>query len=131
MLPFWRLQKVTIFVQTVKTIYAKSLKFHWHGFHTTLFLTIHFYHALLQTENNDLELSTVGHIISGWRRKGTSNFTEIINNHGLKRGTACQTMSIMSIISNFSLKPSARFGKQFVSLDLCNVGSDYCKKLRS
>ena len=50
--------------------------------------------------NHAKELSTVGHEISEWHWKSNFDFTEIVNNYRLKRGTVCQ---IVSFISYFSL----------------------------
>ena len=41
-------------------------------------------------ENHATELSTVGDVISKRHRKSTFDFTEIVNNYRLKRGTLCQ-----------------------------------------
>ena len=38
-----------------------------------------------QTENYAMELSTVGNVISEWHRKGTFDFTEIVEDLRLKR----------------------------------------------
>ena len=50
--------------------------------------------------NHATELSTVGHVISEPHWKSTFDFTEIVNNYGLKRGTVCQ---IVRFIFQFSL----------------------------
>ena len=52
------------------------------------------------------ELLATGQIISEWPRKEAFNYTEIINNHGLKQGTECQ---IVRFITHFSLKSSIQF----------------------
>ena len=51
--------------------------------------------------NHATELSTVGHEISERHWKSTFDFTEIVNNCELKRGTVLQ---IVKFISHFSLK---------------------------
>ena len=58
---------------------------------------------LFQTYGNHAtELLTFGHKISKRHsRKGTFDFTEIINNVGLMQGTVCQ---IVRFISHFSLR---------------------------
>ena len=57
-------------------------------------------------ENHATEPSTVGHVISERHCKSTFDFTEIVNNYGLKRATVCQ---IVRFISQFSLKLSIQF----------------------
>ena len=51
--------------------------------------------------NHAMNSSTVGHVIPERQWKSTFNFTEIVHNYGLKRGTICQ---IVRFISHFSLK---------------------------
>ena len=38
------------------------------------------------------EPQTVGHVISEQHWKSTFDFSEIVNNYGLKRGTLCQIL---------------------------------------
>ena len=72
------------------------------------------------------ELSAVGHVISKLRSKSIFNFTEIVNNQGLRQGTACQ---MVRFIFHFSLKLHIQFlKKNFYSMILCRVGNDYYKK---
>ena len=73
------------------------------------------------------EPSTVGRVISERQRKSTFDFTEIVNNYGLKRGTVCQ---IVRFISQFSLKLYIQFWKYFHSMVLGSVGRGYCGKNR-
>ena len=42
------------------------------------------------------ELSTFGHVISEQHWKGTFDFTEIISNFGLNRGTECQIVRFIT-----------------------------------
>ena len=56
--------------------------------------------------NHYIEPPTVNHKISGQRCKSTFDFTEIVNNYWLKRGTVCQ---IVRFISQFSLKLNIQF----------------------
>ena len=51
--------------------------------------------------NHAMEPSTVGHVISELHWKSNFDFTEIVNNFGLKQGTVCQ---IVKFISQFSIK---------------------------
>ena len=51
--------------------------------------------------NHATELPTVGHVISERHWKSSFDFTEIVNNYGLKRGAACQ---IVRFVSQFPLK---------------------------
>ena len=46
--------------------------------------------------NHATELSTVGHVISEPHWKSTFDFTEIVNNYGLKRGTVRQIVRYIS-----------------------------------
>ena len=55
------------------------------------------------------------------------DFTEIVNNYGLKRGTICQ---IVGFISQFSLKLYIQFWKYFHSMVLGSVDRGYCGKNR-
>ena len=48
-------------------------------------------------EGNATELSTVGHVISERHWKGSFDFTEIVNNYGLKLGTLCQFVRFVSL----------------------------------
>ena len=73
------------------------------------------------------ELSTVGHVISEPHWKSIFNFTEIINNYGLKRGTACH---IVRFIFHFSPKLYIQYWKYFYSMILRSVGRNYSKKNR-
>ena len=52
------------------------------------------------------ELSAASHVICECCQNVTCNFTETVNNHGLKRGAVCQ---IVKSISNFSLKLYIQF----------------------
>ena len=56
--------------------------------------------------NHVKKLSTVGHIILERHWKSTLDFTEIVNNYGLKRGTVCQ---IVRFIYHSSLKLYIQF----------------------
>ena len=56
--------------------------------------------------NHAMEKSTVGHVISERHWESTFDFTEIVNNHGLKRGTVCQTVRF---VSQFSLQLFIQF----------------------
>ena len=78
-------------------------------------------------ENHATEPWTVGHVISERHWKSTFDLSEIVNNYGLKRGTAWQ---IPSFISQFSLKLYKQFWKYFHSLILGRLGRGYCKKNR-
>ena len=51
--------------------------------------------------NHGTKLLTDDHGNSEWNSKGTFDFTEIVNSHGLKQGKACP---ILIFISHFSLK---------------------------
>ena len=77
--------------------------------------------------NHATKPSTVGHVISERHWKSTFDFTEIVNNYGLKRGTVCQ---IVRFISQFSLKLYTQFWKYFHSMVLGSVGRGYCGKNR-
>ena len=77
--------------------------------------------------NHATETLTVGHVMSQRDWKSTFDFTEIVNNYGLKRGTVCQ---IVRFISQFSLKLYIQFGKYFHSVVLGCVGRGYCGKNR-
>ena len=57
--------------------------------------------------------------------KSSYNITEIVNNYGLKRETACQ---IVGIISQFSQKLYIQFWKYFHCRVLGSAGRGYCKK---
>ena len=46
-------------------------------------------------KNHAAELSTVSHVISERHRKSTFDFTEIVNNYGLKREKECQIVRFM------------------------------------
>ena len=80
-----------------------------------------------QIGNHATEPSTVGHVMSEQHRKSTFDFTEIVNNYGLKRGTICQ---IVRFISEFFLKLYMQFWKYFHSVVLGSVGRSYCGKNR-
>ena len=73
------------------------------------------------------KLWTVGHVISETHSRITFDFTEIVNNYGLKEGTVCQ---IVRFTSNFSLKLYVQYRKYFHSMVLGSVGGDYSKKIR-
>ena len=73
-----------------------------------------------------MKSSTVGHVISDRHWKSTVDFTEIVNNYGLKKETACQ---IVRFISQFSLELYTQFSKYFHSMVLGSVGRGYCKKI--
>ena len=77
--------------------------------------------------NHATEPSTVGHVISQQQWKSTFDFTEIVNNYGLKWGTVCQ---IVRFISQFSLEPYIQFWKYFHSMVLGNAARGYCGKNR-
>ena len=77
--------------------------------------------------NHAKELSIIDHVISEWHWKSTFDFNEIVNNDGLKRGTVCQ---IVRLISHFSLKLYIQYWKYFHSIVLGSVGRDYSKKKR-
>ena len=77
--------------------------------------------------NHATEPSIVGHVISERNWKSTFDFTEIVNNYGLKRGTVCQ---IVRFISQFPLKLYIQFWKYFHSVVLGSVGGGYCGKNR-
>ena len=62
--------------------------------------------------NHAMEPSVINHVISEQHWKSTFDFTKIVNNHGLKRGTVCQ---IVIFISQFSLKLYIKFWKYFHS----------------
>ena len=76
--------------------------------------------------NHATELSTVGHVISERHWKSTFDFTEIVNNYGLKRGTVLQ---IIKFISHFSLKLYKQYWKTSHSMVLGSVGRYYSKKI--
>ena len=62
----------------------------WNGLDmvfASIFLKTKMWMQLLikQTENYAMELSTVGNVISEWHRKGTFDFTEIVEDLRLKR----------------------------------------------
>ena len=57
--------------------------------------------------------------------KNTFDFTEIVNNYELKRGTGCQ---ILRFTSQFSLKLYIQFWKYLHCIVLGSQGRDYCKK---
>ena len=56
--------------------------------------------------NHATEPSKVGHVISELLWESTFDFTETVNNYGLKRGTECK---IVRFISQFSLKLYIQF----------------------
>ena len=58
--------------------------------------------------------------------KSTFDFSEIVNNYGLKRGTVWQ---ILRFISQFSLKLYIQFWKYFHSMILERLDKGYCKKI--
>ena len=62
--------------------------------------------SIVTNENHATEPSKVGHVISERHRKSTFDFTEIVNNYGLKQGTVCQ---IVRFISQFSLELYLQF----------------------
>ena len=64
--------------------------------------------------------------ISEQHWKSTFDFSEIVNNYGLKRGTVWQ---ILRFISQFSLKLYIQFWKYFDSMILGRLGKGYCKKI--
>ena len=70
---------------------------------------------------------TVGHVISEQHWKNTFDFTEIVNNYGLKRETI---WLIVRFISHFSLKLYIQFWKYIHSMILGRLGRRYCKKNR-
>ena len=53
-----------------------------------------------------MEAETDAHVISEWHWKSTFDFSEIVNNYRLKRGTVWQ---ILRFISQFSLKLYIQF----------------------
>ena len=77
-------------------------------------------------KNHAAELSTVSHVISERHRKSTFDFTEIVNNYGLKREKECQ---IVRFMFQFSLVLYIQFWKYFHSVVLRSVGRDYFKKI--
>ena len=78
-----------------------------------------------QNGNHATEPQTVGHVIPEWQRKSTFDFTESVNNYGLKRGRLWQ---IVRFLSQFSLKLNMQFWKYFYRLILGRLGRGYNKK---
>ena len=76
--------------------------------------------------NHATELSAVGHVISELEWKSTFDFTEIVNNCRLKRGTVCK---IVRFVSQFSLKLYTQFWKYFHSKVLGSVGREKMEKI--
>ena len=70
---------------------------------------------------------TIGHVILKRHWKSTFDFTEIVNNYGLKQETVCQ---IVRFISHVSLKLYIQYWKYFHSMVLGSVRRDYSKKNR-
>ena len=64
---------------------------------------------------------------NGRHLKSTFDFSEFVNNYGLKRGTVWK---ILRFISQFSLKLYIQFWKYFHSMILGRLGRGYCKKNR-
>ena len=77
-------------------------------------------------KNYAAELSTVSHVISERQWESTFDFTEIVNNYGLKRKTECQ---IVRFMFQFSLVIYIQFRKYFHSVVLRSVGRDYFKRI--
>ena len=77
--------------------------------------------------NHATEPSTVSHITSKQHWKSTFDFTEIVNNYGLKWGAVCQ---IVRFIFQFSQKQYIQFWKYFHSMVSGSVGRGYCGKNR-
>ena len=78
-----------------------------------------------QNGNHATEPQTVGQVISEWHRKSTFDFTESVNNYGLKRGRIWQ---IVRFLSQFSLKLNMQFWKYFYRLILGRLCRGYYKK---
>ena len=76
--------------------------------------------------NHAMELSTIGHVNSGWRWKSTFDFTQIVNNYASKRRVLSHRLKF---VFHFSQKLHIQFRKNFHSVLLCSVGSNYCKKV--
>ena len=75
--------------------------------------------------NHATESSTVCHVISERHWKSTFDFTEIVNNYGLKLGTVCK---ILRFISQFSLKLYIQLLKYFHSMVSGSLGRGCCGK---
>ena len=76
--------------------------------------------------NHSMKPSTFGHLISERQWKSTFNFTEIVNNYGLKWVTLCQ---FVIFTSHVSLRLYIQFWNYFHSMVLRRLGRDYCKKI--
>ena len=77
--------------------------------------------------NHAAEPQTVEHVISERHWESTFDFSEFVNNYGLKQGTVWQ---IVRFISKFSLKLYIQFWKYFHSMILGRLGRGYYKKNR-
>ena len=77
-------------------------------------------------KNHAIELSTVGHVISEYHWKSNFDFTEIVNNYGLKWRSACQIW----ITFHFSLTLPIQLWKYSPSMVLAKVGRNYYQKNR-
>ena len=75
--------------------------------------------------NHATEPETVGNVISERHWKSAFDFTEIVDNYGLKRGTVWK---IVRFISQFSLKLCIKFWKYFNSMILRRLRRGCCKK---
>ena len=72
--------------------------------------------------NHATELSTIGHVNSEWRWRGTFDFIQLVNNYVLKRRIFCHRFEF---VSHFSQELNIQFGKIFHRVLLYNIGSDY------
>ena len=72
-------------------------------------------------------INSLCHVISERHWKSTFDFTEIVNNYGLKLGTVCK---ILRFISQFSLKLYIQLLKYFHSMVLGSLGRGCCGKNR-
>ena len=72
-------------------------------------------------------INSLCYVISERHWKSTFDFTEIVNNYGLKLGTVCK---ILRFISQFSLKLYIQLLKYFHSMVLGSLGRGCCGKNR-
>ena len=77
-------------------------------------------------ENHATELSTIGYVISEWLSKIIFDFTEIVSNYWLVRGTVCQTVRFIFRVSFETVHTILK--STFLSTVFRSICKDNCKK---
>ena len=61
------------------------------------------------------------HLVSEWRRNATFDFTEIINNCKMKRGTACQIVRFISHLKHFHSNATRSVSSNYYEKVECKI----------